>query len=289
MMEKVKTDVLIIGAGPGGYVAAIYASKQGRQVTLVDKEWVGGTCLNVGCIPTKALVQSAEAYHGISKQPGIHVDGLTIDLEEVISHKNKVKDQLVSGIEFLLNKYQVNYIKGTATFVDDNTVKVNDTLFQPNDIIIATGSTPKHLPIEGKDLAITSRELLDLTKKPESLVIIGGGIIGMEFAFIFANMGVSVTVIEFLPRILAGVDKEIALRLMPYTKKADIKVITNAKVVRIEEEGQRKRVVYEKKDQIEGVFADVVLEAIGRKPLVDGLGLEHTHLQYDQRNGISVD
>ncbi|QWB99391.1 dihydrolipoyl dehydrogenase [Mycoplasmatota bacterium] len=288
-MEKLKTDLLIIGAGPGGYVAAIYAKKQGLDVVLVDKEWVGGTCLNVGCIPTKAFVRSAEMYHDLLNEDlGITFDALNIDLNKVVDKKNAIKEKLVSGIEFLLNKHGVKVIQGQAKFVSDNLVLVNDQEIQAKNMIIATGSQPKHLPIKGADLMLSSRQLLDNRKLPKSLTVIGGGIIGMEFAFIYANMGVTVNVVEFLPRILPGIDKELALRLIPYAKKAGINILTKAKVVRVEEANQLKKVYFERKDKEDFVESEMVLEAIGRAPQVKGLALEQTSLDYDDFKGINV-
>lgn len=289
-MERIKTDLLIIGAGPGGYEAAIYAKKQGLDVVLVDKAWVGGTCLNVGCIPTKALVRSTELFNELQTESlGIHFDHLSINLAEVIEKKNQVKDKLVSGIEFLLNKHDVVYIKGEAKFIDNQSILVNDQVYEAKDIIIASGSKTKHLPIEGKEFLIDSEVLLDSKEKPTSLCIIGGGIIGMEFAFIYAHMGVEVTVIEFLPRILPGIDKELAMRLIPYAKKAGIQILTGSAVKKVETVDEVKRVYYERKEKEAYVEADLVLEAVGRAPVVDGLDLENTDIVYDQRSGVKVD
>jgi dihydrolipoamide dehydrogenase len=289
-MDIIKKDLLIIGAGPAGYAGAIYAKKQGLDVCLVEKEWIGGTCLNVGCIPTKALVRSSETYHALlSESLGIDYDSLNIDLEKVIDQKDKVKDKLISGIEFLLKKHEIDVYRGQAKFIDNKQVSVNDIVIEAKDIMIATGSKPKHLPIEGKEYLIGSRALLDNKKLPKSMTVIGGGIIGMEFAFIYQQMGVDVTVIEFLPRILPGIDKELAMRLMPYAKKLGIQVLTNAKVVKVEENNGIKKVFYERKDKEQFVEADIVLEAIGRGPVVDGLGIENTSIEYDSRNGIKVD
>jgi len=288
-MEKIKTDVLFIGAGPGGYVGAIYAKKQGLDVVLVDREWVGGTCLNVGCIPTKALVRSSERYHELQHENlGIDYKELSIDLSKVIDQKDAVKDRLVSGIGFLLKKHDITYIQGEARFVDHHSVQVSDTLIEAKDIVIATGSKPKHLPIEGRELLMNSRALLDNKTLPKTMTVIGGGVIGMEFAFIYQQMGVDVTVIEFLPRILPGIDKELAMRLMPYAKKAGIKILTGAKVTRVEEKDGQKHVYYERKELEAFVESDLVLEAIGRGPVVDGLGLENTELKYSEREGIKV-
>ncbi|MFP4478014.1 MAG: dihydrolipoyl dehydrogenase [Candidatus Izemoplasmatales bacterium] len=288
-MERLKTDVLIIGAGPGGYVAAIYAKKQGLDVVLVDKEWVGGTCLNVGCIPTKAFVRSTDMYHDLLNEDlGITYKELGIDLKKIIERKNDIKDRLVSGIEFLLKKHGVHLIEGQAKFIDNNLVKVNGQTIEAKDIIIASGSKPKRLPIDGKEYMITSRDLLDNQVLPQSMTVIGGGIIGMEFAFIYANMGVNVNVVEFLPSILPGIDRELSLRLMPYAKKAGIKIITNARVIRLEDGESKKKVYYERKEKVEFVESDIVLEAIGRAPVVQGLDLDKTTLHYDERSGIRV-
>lgn len=288
-MEKIKTDLLVIGAGPGGYVASIYAKKQGLNPILIDKEWVGGTCLNVGCIPTKSLVRSSELYHDlINEDLGIEYDSLNINLKKVIAKKNDVKDRLVAGIEFLLKKHDIQVMKGQASFIDDHVVRVNDHEIQADHIIIATGSKSKHLPIQGKELMMDSRQILDHDQLPKSMTVIGGGIIGMEFAFIYQNMGVDVTVIEFLPRILPGIDKELAQRLMPYAKKAGMNIITNAKVVKVIEDKGIKKVYYQKNDQEAFVEADLVLEAIGRGPQMEGLALDNTSIDFDHRSGILV-
>nr|HPJ23961.1 FAD-dependent oxidoreductase [Bacillota bacterium] len=198
-MEKMNTDLLIIGGGPGGYVSAIYAAKKGINVTLVDGKHIGGTCLNEGCIPTKALVKSAEIYQELlhAENQGIYVENPHFDMEKIIDNKNQIKDKLVGGIEYLLKKYNVNQIKGYARFVDNYTVDVSgehNYRIKAKDIIIATGSKTKHLPIPGIDskLVIDSEVLLENKNLPETLNIIGGGIIGMEFAFIYAALGVKV-------------------------------------------------------------------------------------------------
>ncbi|MBN2540079.1 MAG: dihydrolipoyl dehydrogenase [Bacilli bacterium] len=295
-MEKRETDLLIIGAGPGGYVSAIFAAKQGLGVTLVDKSRIGGTCLNVGCIPTKALVKSSELYQELLhlENIGLSVENPSLDLPKIIEHKNEVKNKLVSGIEYLLQKYNVNIVQGTASFLDDSTVKVDGEeplAIVAKDIIIATGSKTKHLPIPGIDskFVIDSSKLLDNTILPKHLAIIGGGIIGMEFAFIYASLGVPVTVIEFLPRILPGVDKEFPARLMRYAKQLNMNILTNSKVTKIEEQGDQAIVSFERKGKEESIACDMILEAIGRGPNLDNLGLENTSLVFDTRGGIPVD
>jgi len=293
MNEKLKTDILIIGAGPGGYVAAIYAAKKGKDVILVDGKWVGGTCLNEGCIPTKALVHSAELFQEIlnSEHHGISLENPTVNLEKIIENKDKIKDKLVEGIKFLLKKYNVKVIEGFAKFLNDHEVSVDDLIITAEDIIIATGSMTKHLPIEGINYKKVwdSEQILNNKVMPKTLTIIGGGIIGMEFAFIYANLGVKVTVVEFLPRILPTVDKDIALRLIRFAKQVNVDVVTQAQVLRIEEvDNDFLRVHYKKKEQEEYIDSEYVLEAVGRGPNMENLGLENTSIEYDRHQGIKV-
>jgi len=294
MSEKRKTDLLIIGAGPGGYVAAIYAAKKGKKVILVDGRWIGGTCLNEGCIPTKALVKSAELYQDIinSEKHGINVENPTVNLEKIIDNKDQIKDKLVDGIKFLLSKYKVEVIEGYAKFLNNQEVQIDEKLIvTADDIIIATGSKTKHLPIEGinHERVLDSERILNHKVMPKSLTVIGGGIIGMEFAFIYANLGVKVNVVEFLPRILPSVDKEIALRLVRFAKLVNIDIITAAQVLKIEERETGLRVYYKKKELEEFIDSEYVLEAVGRGPVTDNLGLENTDIAYDKRQGIKVD
>lgn len=295
-MDNLNTDVLIIGAGPGGYVAAIYAAKKGLQVTLVDGKRIGGTCLNEGCIPTKALVKSAELYQEIlhAEEDGIFVENPSFDFSKIIDKKNEIKDKLVTGIEFLLDKYGVRTIKGFATFADDELVKVvsdKTYLIKANDVIIATGSKTKHLPIPGIDLDVVldSELLLENRELPKTLNIIGGGVIGMEFAFIYASFGVKVNVIEFLPRVLPGVDSEFSMRLRRYAKQLDMEINNNAAVTKIEMIDGKATVFFEQKGKEKSLECDMVLEAVGRVPQLEGLGLENTSIQFDERKGIKVD
>ncbi len=295
-METIRTDLLIIGAGPGGYVAAIYAAKKGLDVTLVDGKRIGGTCLNEGCIPTKALVKAAEAYQEIlhAEHKGIHIENPSFDMDKIIDNKNEIKDKLVAGIIFLLDKYNVRTIQGRAKFISDLEVKVegeNDSLIQAKDIIIATGSKTKHLPVPGMDssLVIDSEVILENRKLPKTLNVVGGGIIGMEFAFIYASLGVKVNVIEFLPRVLPGVDKEFSARLARFTKQLDISVFNNAAVTKVEQIDDKAYVYFEQKGKEQVLESDLVLEAVGRIPNMDGLGLENTNVIFEPRKGILVD
>lgn len=293
-MEKLQTDLLIIGAGPGGYVGALYAAKKGMKVTLVDKSRVGGVCLNEGCIPTKALVKSSRLYQSLfhSETLGISVENPSFDMNKIIDYKNNVKDKLVNGVIFLLERYNVKVIKGNATFKDNNTVIVSEEIeITAKDIIVATGSKTKHLPIPGinSELVVNSKWLLDNRKLPTSLTVIGGGVIGMEFAFIYANLGVQVNVLEFLPKVLPSVDSELSTRLLRYAKQLNMKIVTNAKVTEISVQKDKAFVHYTRRDKLEMIETDLVLEAVGRIPNMEGLGLENTNVAYDLKNGISVD
>ena len=295
-MKKLNSDILIIGAGPGGYVAAIYAAKKNKSVILVDNKWIGGTCLNEGCIPTKALVRLAELYQEILKaeELGISVKDSSVNLEKIIENKNKVTEKLVSGIEYLLKKYNVLTIKGHAKFKDDKNVIVTgeeNYEIEASDIIIATGSKTKHLPIPGIDLkkVYDSEKILNNTHLPKTMTVIGGGIIGMEFAFIYANLGVKVNVVEFLPRILPTVEKDVALRLVRFAKQLNIDIYTSSAVTKIEEDKEILKVIFTRKDNEETLESEYVLEAVGRGPNIENLGLENTSIIHDKRSGIKVD
>ena len=294
-MKTVEKDLLIIGAGPGGYVAAIYAAKKGLDVTLVDGRWIGGACLNEGCIPTKALVKSAEMYHDLlnGEHIGVSASEIKVDLAKVIEHKDEVKDKLISGIAYLLKKYNVEVIDAYAEFVNDNEVLIKteeEYLVKAKNIIIATGSKTKHLPIEGigLDKVFDSEKILNNKHLPKSMTIIGGGIIGMEFAFIYANMGVKVNVVEFLPRILPSIEKDVALRLVRFAKQLNIDIYTQSAVRRIEEVDGLLRVHFERKDKEEYLDSEYVLEAVGRGPNLDRLNLEKTKIDFDKKTGIKV-
>ncbi len=293
-MREIKTDLLVLGAGPGGYVAAIYAARKGLNVVIVDGKYIGGTCLNVGCIPTKALVKSAELYQEIldGEKYGVFANDAKIDLNKVIDRKEEVKSKLVNGVEFLLNKHNVEVVKGYASFIDNKKVKIEseDLIVEAKDIIIATGSKTKHLPIPGIDskLVIDSTALLENRELPESMTVIGGGIIGMEFAFIYASMGVKVNVVEFLPRILPGIDKELSQRLLRFAKKLNIDIYTSSEVKKIETENNIAKVYFARKEKENVLESSLVLEAVGRVPNMVGLGLENTEVEYNERKGIKV-
>lgn len=288
------TDVLIIGGGTGGYVAAIYASRCGKNVTLIEKNKLGGTCLNVGCIPTKSLIASSHKYQDALSGDlfGFDVTGeVKVNLEKIIARKNAVVERLVSGISFLMDKNNITVIQGEAHFTNDKTVEVNGVSYTFDDCIIATGSEVSMPPIEGIESSriYHSTSLLDNTKLPQSMVIVGGGVIGLEFAFLMKNLGVEVTVVEFLDRLLANMDSELSSEILRQVKKKKIKVELSSKVLKFEEKEDSIVTSYEKNGETKQVESDIVLVATGRKANTEGLGLENTSIVMNEGNrGIHV-
>lgn len=295
MAECKKADLLIIGGGTGGYVPAIYASRFDKNVVLIEKNKLGGTCLNVGCIPTKALVASSHKYQDALSADtfGFHVDGtITPDLPAMIARKNKVVDRLVSGISYLMDKNHIEVVNGEAHFKDNQTVVVNDIEYTFDDCIIATGSEVSMPQIEGVDSqrVLSSTTLLDHTELPKSLTVVGGGVIGLEFAFLMKNLGVDVTVVEFLDRLIANMDHELSNEILRQAKKKRIKVEVSSKVMKFEENDASITTYYEKNGDVKQIESDYVLVATGRKPNIEGLGLENTTITLNEGNrGIHVD
>ena len=237
-------DIAVIGAGPGGYVAAIKAAQLGKKVCIAEKEHFGGTCLNVGCIPTKALLKSAEMFNEVKEAAAYGVTGvdaaaLKINLNDVQKRKQQVVGTLVNGVEGLLRKNGVTVKRGAAEFVDAGTIKVGDETIKADNIIIAAGSAPKMLPVDiSSEMPVyTSTEILDMTEAPKKIAVIGGGVIGVELAYFLANIGVEVTIVEFLDRILPMVDKEITDLIEKQFAEMGIKINTSAKVTAIEKDG----------------------------------------------------
>jgi dihydrolipoamide dehydrogenase len=281
-------DLIIIGAGPGGYEAAIHAGNKGLNVLLVDKDEVGGTCLNYGCIPTKALYRNAEVIRTIKESDvfGVHHDGFTLDFDVVQNRKNEVKTQLINGIKQGLKRAKVELVYGSAKFVTSHSIEVEGNVYEGKTILISTGSKAKKLPIPGIDLdgVVTSKELLDINDIPKRLVVIGGGVIGLEMAGIFNEFGSEVTVVEYAKNILPFFDTDISKRLKTYLKKDGITVHTSTGVTEIQE---GLKVIAESKGK-ELVFdADVVLVSTGRAPYFDYLGLEDVGIEFDQ-SGIKT-
>ena len=269
--------LLIIGGGPGGYETAVEAAKRGLEVTLISEGPLGGTCLNEGCIPTKTFCHYAELIEqnlkaGLDCKPSFAA---------AAERKQAVVEQLRSGIDMLLKNVQV--VQGRAEFKDSRTVLCNGQEYTADKIIIATGSVSVSLPIPGAESCLTSKEILDLKEAPESLCVIGGGVIGLEFASIFRSFGTEVTVLEYCPNILPRFDVDLAKRLKQSLSKRGINIEVQAQVTRID----GNTVTYIKKDKEFTVLADKVLMAVGRRPNVDGLNLEAAGVDYT-RKGITV-
>jgi len=288
--------ITVIGGGTGGYVAAIKAAQLGAEVNLIEKENIGGTCLNWGCIPTKALVYSAEKYSDIqeARRFGIEVDNVNLNMKRVIRNKDTIVKQLVGGVEFLLDKHNVNVYKGTASLLDKNTVSVRmdegREIIDTDYIILATGSKVKKAPIKGIDMEgiLTSRDILDLEELPESMAVIGGGVIGMEFAFIYASFGVDIKVVEYLDDILPGIDKEVTSEISKVAKRSKIDITTGAQVKEILKTDQGYQVNYLKDNEQENINVEKVLVATGREPSFGSLDLEKIGVQKED-NAIKVD
>ncbi|MCR5779095.1 MAG: dihydrolipoyl dehydrogenase [Bacteroidaceae bacterium] len=263
------TDLIIIGAGPGGYKAAAHAAKHGLKVTIIEEGHVGGTCLNVGCIPTKTYVHSAS-------------------FEEARERLGVVVSQLRAGVEGILSHPNITLVRGKASFVDGHTVRVGDDMFTASNIIIATGSDSKLIPVPGIDSpnVVDSTGLLQLDTLPKRLCIIGAGVIGMEFASVFNRFGSEVTVIEFLKECLPALDSDIAKRLRKLMEKDGISFHLQCGVKQI----ANGEVFFEnKKGQMESVAADVILVATGRKPRTEGLNLEAAGITLASNGTIPVD
>jgi len=275
-------DLIVIGAGPGGYEAAAHAGRMGKKVALIERAALGGTCLHAGCIPTKTFLRSAQVFSECRNAAayGVRVPaGIEFDLGAVIQRKNRIVATLGRGVEGLLKRSRVEVIQGHAELVSSDTVAVGAIQYQARNILISTGSRPAVPPIPGIESALDSTALLSLTEIPKSLAVIGGGYIGLEFASFFATIGVKVTLIEMLPRIAAGADHDIAQRLQQSLGKAGVEFMTSTKVTAID----GNTVHCEKA----AVVADCIINATGRAPVLDGLELERAGVDFD-RKGIKT-
>ncbi len=277
-------DIIIIGAGPGGYETAAEAAAEGESVILIERDKLGGTCLNRGCIPTKALCRSAQIANDIKEADlfGIDVNGINPNYPKAAERKNEVVDRLRQGVEMAVSKCTV--VKGEARFTDSHTVAVGDESFTAPKIIIATGSAPARLPIPGAELAIDSDSLLNITDLPSNVTIIGGGVIGMEFASILNAFGVAVTVIEYCKEILPPFDKDVSKRLKSALSKRGVNIITSAAVTAIE---PGYKVIYESKGKQNEIETDLVVMAVGRRPVIP-TGAEEVGIKTGRR-GIETD
>jgi dihydrolipoamide dehydrogenase len=291
-------NLIIIGGGPAGYVGAIRAAQLGANVTVVEKEEVGGTCLNVGCIPTKVLTSAAHTYSTLKTADrwGLKISGMELDFSQLMKRKQMVVNRLVTGVKSLLKARGVNQVKGTATFLDEKQieVKTNDGAVQKLEaerFLIATGSIPILLPIPGieSEGVIDSTGALSLSAIPQSMLIIGGGAIGCEFAYIYRSFGAQITIVELLPQILPGEDEEVSVGLRNSLEKSGIKIFTSSKVMEIApiKDGKSK-VTISSSDGETTVEAEKILLSAGRRPNTKDMGLEKIGIKMD-RGIILVD
>ena len=276
-----KFDVVVIGAGPGGYVAAIKSAKLGMKTAVIEEREVGGTCLNRGCIPAKAMIHASTLYREIKEADrfGISASDVTYDFEKILEYKEQTTGQLVQGVEQLLQANGVTRYYGKGTLFEGKKVKItgNEEQFvEAENVILASGSKPLILPIRGMDLprVLTSDELFKLSEVPKSLVIIGGGVISVEFATVYSALGSKVTILEAMPRLVPNMDKEIAQNLKLILKKRGVESHTSAAVQGVHMEGDTCVCTFVEKEKEQTVEAEYVLCAVGRCPNTDGLFAE---------------
>ena len=294
-------DVAVIGSGPGGYVAAIRCAQLGFKTAIVEKyDTLGGTCLNVGCIPSKALLDSSEHFHNAEvnfKTHGIDISKPKVNIKQMIQRKAEVVDQTVKGVDFLMKKNKIDVFHGMGAFVDKNTIKITPKEGEEKQItvgrvIIATGSKPTALPFAkiDKKRIITSTEALELKEVPQHMIVIGGGIIGMELGSVYARLGAKVTVVEYMDRIIPTMDGAMGKELMKATKKLGIEFKLSHKVTAVEAKGKEVTLKTEdKKGQEVVIKGDYCLVSVGRSPYTQGLGLEKVGIETDEKGRIPVD
>lgn len=296
--EEISCDIAVIGGGPGGYVAAIRAAQLGANVVLIEKNRIGGTCLNTGCIPTKSFVKSAHLFDEIQRSAvfGIKVSQPVLEFEQVVKRKNEVVSSLSDGIKYLLSRWNIRFIEGEAK-VEKNTIFVKNSKIeatvQARNVIIATGSSPAKLNIPGADLPVvlTNEEILNLKKVPESLTVIGGGVIGMEFAFIFNSFGTKVTVVEFLDDILFNFDEDLTEIIAEECNQRGIKLYTKARVEEISLAVDGKAITaFTQAGEKQFVIGESVLMSVGRRPNLASVDLSELGVELNEKqNGIRVD
>ena len=290
--------IAIIGGGPGGYVAAVKAAQLGAQVVLVEKEYIGGTCLNTGCIPTKVLLHSTDIFHLLKTDAGslgLEMENLKVNWKDLQTRKDLVATQLVEGVKNLLRSGNIEVVEGSARFASRSSLQVDlagggSKRVSFDRAIVATGSKPIVIPVPGHDLdgVITSREAMSLEEIPKSLCIIGGGVIGVEFANIYSNLGTEVTIVEMLPDLVSNMDSEIVESLEGALAENGVKIHKSTKVLKIEKADAGLMVSAENEKETIGINAEKVLMATGRKPAGDDLGLEDIGVNVE-RGAIQVD
>ncbi|WP_291726216.1 dihydrolipoyl dehydrogenase [Bernardetia sp.] len=296
-----KYDVTVIGSGPGGYVAAIRAAQLGLKTAIIEKySTLGGTCLNVGCIPSKALLDSSEHYHNAQKhfkEHGIEINAPKVDFEQMINRKRDVVSKTCDGVSFLMKKNKIDVHQGVGSFIDKNNIKITaedgkETKIETDKVIIATGSKPTIFPFfpYDKKRFITSTEALELKEVPKKMIVIGGGVIGMELGSVYARLGTEVSVVEFMPSILGSMDSTMGKELERVSKKTlKMKFFLQHKVEEAKQDGDEVVIKATDKKGKEVEFrADYCLLAVGRSPYTEGLGLENIGIKTDKRGTIEV-
>ena len=288
-------DLIVIGAGPGGYVAAVRGAQLGMSVAIVEKrKTLGGTCLNVGCIPSKALLDSSEHYHQAAEKfevHGIKTGKLSVDFKQMIKRKQDVVDTTTKGIDYLMSKNKIEVLTGTATFKDVTTITVDKKDYSAGKILIATGSEPTPLPpvpFDGKRI-ISSTEALELPAVPKSMIVVGGGVIGVELASVYARLGTKVTIVEFMDRLIPTMDKELGKGLQKSLKKLGMEFAFQTKVTGAKTTKTGVTLTAEdKKGQTVEFKGEYALVAIGRRPYTADLGLENIGIALDERGRVPI-
>jgi len=295
-----KYDVVIIGSGPGGYVGAIRCAQLGLKTAIIEKyNTLGGTCLNVGCIPSKALLDSSEHFHNAAhnfEKHGIEINSPKVNMAQMIARKNSVVSQTCDGVQFLMDKNKIDVLTGVGSFINKNTIQITDsegktTQIETKNTVIATGSKPNYFPgmEPDKDRIITSTEMLNLEEVAENLIVIGGGVIGLELGSVQARLGSKVNVIEFADRILPTMDKAVSKEMTKVLKKEGFKFNLNHRVQNVENTGKGVKVTaLNKKGEEVSFEGDYCLVAVGRKPFTEGLGLENAGVKMGDRGIVAV-
>jgi dihydrolipoamide dehydrogenase len=288
-------DLIVIGSGPGGYVAAIRAAQLGMKVACVEREFLGGTCLNVGCIPSKALLDSSHKFelvkHGLTRQ-GIKIEGdVGLDLPGMIKFKEDVVQKNTSGVGYLFKKNKIEHVKGHGTITAPGKVDVAGRALEAKNILIATGSAPiqiPSLPFDGKNI-ISSTEALALMELPKKMIVVGGGYIGVELGSVWSRLGSDVLVLEFMPHILPASDKEMALALQKLLEKQGLKFRFNTTAQGAEIDGDKITLNWKSGDEVGTEEVDKVLVCVGRRPVTDKLGLKEIGVEVDPKGYVKVD
>ncbi|WP_417360105.1 dihydrolipoyl dehydrogenase [Galbibacter sp.] len=286
-----KYDVIVLGSGPGGYVTAIRASQLGFKTAVVEKENLGGVCLNWGCIPTKALLKSAQVFEYLkhAEDYGLHVDNVEKDFNAVINRSRNVAGDMSKGVQFLMKKNKIDVLQGYGTLKSGKKIEVKDkdnkaTVYSADHIIIATGARSRELPSlpqDGKKV-IGYREALTLKEQPKKLIIVGSGAIGIEFAYFYNSMGTEVTVVEYLPNIVPVEDEDISKQLERSFKKMGVKIKTSAEVTKVDTSGKGVKATVKTSKGEEVIEADMVLSAVGIKANIENIGLEEVGIATDR-------